>query len=427
MELFGGKKDSRHSAPQHASPGSDKDKKDIPQESAAQASGKSGKGGVLRGVFAAVIVVCVIAAAAYVGWNLWIKEPDIGQPGTPPPPVSAPPSGSPAPPETTGTPDPGTDDGVVAEAPDIIDAANRREGVYTFALMGLDVVGNNMDVIVVGMFDTVEGKLNLVTIPRDTLLNIGYEIKKPNYIYPACVNNGKDGIQPTLDALADMLGYHPDCYAVVDTAAVEQLVDAVGGVRFNVPRDMYYNGWDQKPPIYIDIKKGEQLLNGADFVKVARFRYTMDRTTGTIIGGYTGGDVDRIKTQHDLLMALMHQLLDLGNIPNLREFIRIYEDNVTTNLTARNLGFFANEFLKLDFKNITFNTMPGNPDIFLYKISYVSPYIDEWLEMVNEYLNPFTVEITTSNVDMLSFDGNNFYATMGRIRGGEYSFYGSQA
>ena len=36
--------------------------------------------------------------------------------------------------------------------------------------------------------------------------------------------------------------------------------------------------------------------------------------------------------------------------------------------------------------------------------SYVLPYIDEWLEVINEYLNPFTVEITRENINMISYD-----------------------
>lgn len=434
MQLFGGKNKGKHTASTNRDSHGEHDiRSDENTDYGRDATGdpeeytdkqvKKGGARWIRGVVLAVLIIVALGTAVWAGFKLWVKAPDISADK----PVTVTSSPTPeADPDSSATPEP-TEEPGESEAPDVIDSSNRREGVYTFALMGLDIVGNNMDTIVVGMFDTVAGKLNLVTIPRDTLINTGYDVKKPNYIYPACINQGRDGVQPTLDALADLLGYDLDCYAIVDTSAVEQLVDTIGGVWFDVPLDMFYNGWDQKPPIYIDLQKGYQLLDGADFVRVARFRYTTDKVTGKISGGYPGGDVDRIQTQHDLLMALMKQMLDLGNIPNLSKFIEIYEENVTTNLTARNIGYFASEFLKLDYSDITFNTLPGDASIWLYDISYISPYINQWLDMVNEYLNPFTVEITQSNVDMLSFDGENFYATIGYIRGGEYSFLGAQA
>ena len=71
-------------------------------------------------------------------------------------------------------------------------------------------------------------------------------------------------------------------------------------------------------------------------------------------------------------------------------------------------------------------TLPGKSDGTVYGESYVIPYIDEWLEMVNEYFNPFTVEITRENVDMIAtFDnGATFDTTQGYVAGGETHFYG---
>ena len=42
--------------------------------------------------------------------------------------------------------------------------------------------------------------------------------------------------------------------------------------------------------------------------------------------------------------------------------------------------------------------------------------------MINTYLNPFTVDVTASNLDVLCFDGANFSSTTGNIPD-IYSFY----
>ena len=49
--------------------------------------------------------------------------------------------------------------------------------------------------------------------------------------------------------------------------------------------------------------------------------------------------------------------------------------------------------------------------------------IDAWLEMINDYLNPWKVEITEANLNMLGADENGaLYSTTGVIAGGMDSF-----
>ena len=54
--------------------------------------------------------------------------------------------------------------------------------------------------------------------------------------------------------------------------------------------------------------------------------------------------------------------------------------------------------------------------------SYVSLYPDEWLQMVNDYLNPWSEEVTEENVNILTRKNGALYATTGVIAGGEASF-----
>ncbi|MEG1632478.1 MAG: LCP family protein [Oscillospiraceae bacterium] len=366
----------------------------------------------LRRVLIAVGVIAVILVGAYVWLQLWTAPPEVNvnNPTTHTPQTSLEP-GTSAPPAT----EPPLD----SEAPAQAVTSDRRPGTYTFAIVGTDVVAGNTDTILVGMLDTVAGKLNFVSLPRDTLVNTGYDFKNINYVYPACVNNGKDGMAALLDVTEDMLGFKVDSYALVDVETCAKLVDAIGGVWFDVPVDMDWDAWDQDPPCYIHIPKGYQLLDGANAVKVMRFRYSADGTNT-----YKGGDIDRIQVQHDLLMAIAKQMLSVGNIPNLGKLINIYEENVTTNVTAKNLSFYAQEFLKLGADDISFKTLPANYYGQLYGRGYCFPYINDWLAMINTDLNPFSTDITTANIDMLYMSGNTVCGTQGYIKGGIESFNG---
>src|SRR5699024_7869062 len=53
---------------------------------------------------------------------------------------------------------------------------------------------------------------------------------------------------------------------------------------------------------------------------------------------------------------------------------------------------------------------------------YVSVYVNDWLEMINSYLNPYDAPVTASNVNLLSHSSSGFYATAGYVAGGEDSF-----
>ena len=143
-------------------------------------------------------------------------------------------------------------------------------------------------------------------------------------------------------------------------------------------------------------------MSGEDAVKVLRFR-----------GTYAGGDIQRIGVQQDFLKALAKQMLSLGNIPNLNKAVQIYEDRVTTNLSTGNVAFYVSEFLKLDMDNIQFMTLPGNTNASINGGSYVIVNVEEWLAMVNEYINPFKVDVTEENVSIKTYSNGNYYYTAG--------------
>ena len=133
-------------------------------------------------------------------------------------------------------------------------------------------------------------------------------------------------------------------------------------------------------------------------------------------------DIQRIDMQHELLMAVASQMISLKNIPNLTEVISIVSDNMETSLTAENMLYYAKEFLKLDSENIKFYTMPGDTGGNVFGASYVFCDIDAWLDMVNECLNPWEAQVTTENVNIVTYKDGNFYSTTGELSGGVSSF-----
>lgn len=304
------------------------------------------------------------------------------------------------------------------EPQEYIDNGYRKEYRYTFLVLGVDQIKSNTDTILVGTLDVKDHWLHVVSIPRDTLVNVPWTAKKINTVYASSQLGYNDwdyddGIDGLKRELSEIMGYEPDCWAIIDIVAFKELVDAIGGVYYDVPVDMNYIDPDQD--LVIDIKAGYQWLSGEEALKVVRFR-----------SGYAMADIGRIDTQQDFIKSIASQMLDLGNIPNIGKVYEVYEEYVETNLSVGNIAWFVKEFLKLKPEDITFETLPANYSVMIPAVkglSYCSIYIDEWLELINTKLSPLDREITVEDLNILTWDPLlGAQSTTGVVAGGEYSF-----
>ena len=286
--------------------------------------------------------------------------------------------------------------------PPIPSANVRNSSKHTFLILGLEE-GGLTDVIMTATFDTGNSTLDVASIPRDTLVNVSWGgAKKANSIYAnmrARHGLGHEdlpaGMDATVDAFADVLGYEVDWWFLVDMRAFVGLVDAIGGVDFNVPVN-----------IGDSYTRGMQHLNGSQALDVVMFR------------GYFDSDIGRIATQQSFLLSAAQQILEERytiNVPNLAE---VFLRNVMTNIDMSSLIWFGTEFLKLDADDISFSIAPGNYRDFVGGNNYVTLYVDQWLELVNGSLNPFMEDIMPSDVSILTRGADGYlYTTDGNRQG----------
>ena len=398
-----------------------------PQGDAATAEAARKKKTVRRIITVAAAAVLTVLAVV-VAYAIWERPPEIpkttSQPVVTLPPVTSTPAPAATatagptdtpkpiretePPEETEPPDDGEDTG---EAPAVVLSSDRKEGVYTVLLVGVDKVSNSTDTIMVVSFDTKNHTISGTSIPRDTLINIGWFTtpKKINAVYPGFLNNGQSGIEGLKLHVKSLLGFEVDNYVVVYLQAVEDAIDAIGGVEFDVPIDMYYN--DPLQDLYIAIPAGRQILDGHNALNLCRFR-----------SGYPGGDLQRIETQHAFLTAVMKQMIAKG-IPNLPDLVDVLMKDVETDLEAANIAWFLRQFLRCAEEDVVFQTAP-NYGSGINGISFVGLDVTAWLDMVNSSINPYVDDVTIGNVNILTFDGGGgVYSTTGAIAGGYDSFY----
>lgn len=260
----------------------------------------------------------------------------------------------------------------------------RKDGVYTMLLAGNDDGTGNTDTIMVGKLDTVRHTLDFVSIPRDTIINVEWDNRKINGVYWGARNNGGSGIEALRSHVKKLTGFDVDCYAVVDLEAIIEVVDVMGGVYFDVPREMNY---DEGPIIHL--QPGYQLLDGYQAMGLCRYR-----------ADYVNGDIERIGVQHQFLKAVAEQFVSLGNIPNMGKVTKILAESMDTNLSAANIAYFIRQALMCKPENINFYTAPNTPQD-VQELSYTFLNLYDWLEMVNTTLNPYKTPVSEGNLDLV--------------------------
>lgn len=197
-------------------------------------------------------------------------------------------------------------------------------------------------------FDT--GKIDILSIPRDTRVKIN-GIKNQTKINAAY---SKGGPYLAVDTVRDLLNIDLNYYVAVDYQAVMKIVDAIGGVKIDVPRDMKYSDPTDKPPLNINIKKGPQVLDGKTAIGFLRWRKNNNMTSG-----YSDGDVGRIKVQQMFMEELIKQTLKPKNILKLPTLIGTYFEYVDTNIPMNKILQGAKMAKKIDANNITTEIIPG--------------------------------------------------------------------
>ena len=284
---------------------------------------------------------------------------------------------------------------------------------YTFLLMALDDNNGNTDTIMAATFDATNHTLEVISIPRDTLANVSWSgVKKANSIYSNHrARNGWDdrklaeAMDGVVESFADILGFMVDYWVLVDMRAFTTLIDAVDGIDYYIPVNMNYE--DPYQDLYIHFSKGDYHLYGSDALKVMRFR-----------SGYADADIGRIGTQQDFLMTAVQQILAKKNSLNIVELADIFIKYVKTDIKIDDIAWFGREFIQLDSDDIHFDILPGNYWDSVGGDSYVTIYVDQWLEMVNEKLNPFPGEITPDDVSILTRGPDGYlYVTDGNRLG----------
>ncbi|MBQ7682797.1 MAG: LCP family protein [Oscillibacter sp.] len=270
-------------------------------------------------------------------------------------------------------------DHVAAAAPDRAAQTDRKDGFYTILLAGVDDHNGGSDTVILMSVDSKQHRVFGLSIPRDTKAIVNGKPYKMNAAY-------KIGGMPLLArTISEQMSIPVDYTVEIDLAGFAAVIDAIGGVDFEVPLDMDYE--DPAQNLEIHVAKGLQHLDGETALKVVRFRHNSDGS------GYGDEDLGRIRTQQNFLKAAAKRLFSLNSLTKLDDMARIFQQYVKTDLTLLNLVWLAREGLQAGADGIQFATLPGT-----WKSPYIYTDAQQALAIINEHLNPWQDDRTLTDL-----------------------------
>ena len=258
----------------------------------------------------------------------------------------------------------------------------RKDDFFTILVSGLDDDNGGSDTNILVGFDAKNQAITCVSIPRDTGVYINGKSRKINYAY----NLG--GMEQMRQTVSDALGIPVDFSVEVNLKAFVKLVDEIGGVDFEVPLNMNYD--DPYQDLHIHLQKGMQHLNGADALKVVRFRHNNDGS------GYGTEDIGRIGTQQAFLKAVFQKML--ANPQKIPAYAQIFSEYVKTDLAVSELAWFGQEALLMGMDKLSFSTLPG---VWSDRLNRWVIDQDAALELVNSGLNPYLIDRTLADLHLV--------------------------
>ncbi len=257
--------------------------------------------------------------------------------------------------------------------------------VTSALIIGTDYSGYLADTIMVVSFDHKTKSIDLMSIPRDTftyfndkekakLASANWNINQlPTHVkMNAVYSYGNSlGVEFFKEHIEDFLQVELDYYVVVNTKVFADLVDAIGGVDFDVPQRMYKH--DPYQDLLIDLQPGYQHLDGEDAEGLVRFR------------DYAQGDITRIEIQQEFMKTVMTKLLSKeGFLNDPITLVKTFLKYVTTDFTIADATKYITYIDDISVDNISTFTMP----IESYDDDYVYPDFEALNETIKMMFYP---------------------------------------
>jgi LCP family protein required for cell wall assembly len=235
------------------------------------------------------------------------------------------------------------------------------------------------DTIMLFSFNPDTQAVDVISVPRDT-----YH-EREGFAYGGYLKINAAAHEGPLELCKSvhdvLLGIPINYYAMVDYKGVEKIVDSMDGVEIDVPMNMYYTS--KKQNLYINLKKGRQVLDGKHAVQFLRFRK-----------GYADGDLGRVNAQQEFVKSAAKQALG-------RDLLKVAStvvENVDSTITPRAILYLAGKAAGMSADEVKAYTLPGKSGMISGLSFFVRAENSEIETMLRQiYDGPAAVEEATDD------------------------------
>lgn len=264
----------------------------------------------------------------------------------------------------------------------IFEAVTPKE-TKNILVAALHTEGPLTDFIMLVQYNPTTKRVSALSIPRDTKV-IGSIDGKINSAYAK-----RKKMDDLIDRVQEVTSVPIDNYILLETKVVAEMVDAVGGITYDVPFDMKYD--DNSQNLHINILEGKQTLDGENVVKFLRFRKNNDKTI-------QWGDIQRIDLQQDFIKEAVKQVVTPEIIPKLPELIKLGLSMVKTDISYGEMIKYANDVLTFNMDNLRMEVLPGEAG-YVDGLSYYIADNKKTIELVEElfYNDEVAEDISEAN------------------------------
>lgn len=209
---------------------------------------------------------------------------------------------------------------------------------------------NRTDTIILCHLMVDQKKIKILSFPRDTRVPV--KVNNEETLDKISHTFRWGGLDLMHQTLSNFYGVSVDHSALIDLKIFRKIVDTIGGVQVVVEKDLNYE--DKSAGLVINIKKGEQVLDGHNAEGFVRYR---DEE----------GDLGRIQRQQKFISAFLNKLKSLralnwdsikllGRLP--RFVMDLYKD-IDTDVSLDLFLKLAVGFSEFNMQNIHYKTIPG--------------------------------------------------------------------
>lgn len=218
-------------------------------------------------------------------------------------------------------------------------------------LMGVDSNGRNTqrftgcrsDTMIIASLDPKTRKVSLVSIPRDSRVDIpGHGMDKINAAHAF------GGADLAVKTVQETFSVPIDHYVVIDVQGLRKVFEALGPIQVLVEKKLHYDDWAGH--LHVALEPGWHTLSPEQAEEYVRFRHD------------AYGDIGRIQRQQWFLRQVSQKLKEPQVWLKLPQLFQVANDYVITDLSVEDMMKLANFGKDVKQGQVVSATLPGHAD-----------------------------------------------------------------